>query len=560
MWVSRPGGGPKAGATPTKSEEHVLGRGRDRTHILILLIAIALRLINLNQSFWLDETIQAIISTKPLTAINWAADFQPPFFYFFTHFWMKIGNNSEWFLRLPSVVFGVLTVYWTYYLFSRMFNKTVGIISALLLATAPFSIYYSQEFRMYSLFTMLVLFSWIFLWEKRLVFYALTIAITLYTHYFTFIVIFSQLIYVLFTRKITIYQYIKILCGALIPFLFWLPILQKQITSAQNLISVWPRWREVSSVSFLKFPGLFLAKTTVGMISPENRVFYGGAVLIVGVIFLISLYKIATRILRSKFQETMLLLCYFFIPLLVAWVSGLFIFANSPHRLLFVLPAFYGIIAVGILEIKESFATFIFSIRLRKNITGRLKFLQRVKPNGLGSLKKTNYALFILELAKRSSEKIKVGLLLILILSNIFFSLTYLFNPHYHREDWREAVLYTDQKIGAAQSSAQRALLGEGSNLPGGGQTLSLFVEPWAPIIWYSKKPTQNIGASTSLQINDNSIKQRFESDIYLYTYLFELSDPQKKVENYLLRHGYKVTEEKDFRGVGIIKAYERSL
>ena len=40
--------------------------------ILILLLALMLRVIALNQSFWLDETIQATVSNSNSSSINWS--------------------------------------------------------------------------------------------------------------------------------------------------------------------------------------------------------------------------------------------------------------------------------------------------------------------------------------------------------------------------------------------------------------------------------------------------------------------------------------------------------
>lgn len=485
-------------------------RGR-KPILLIIFFSIILRLISLNQSFWLDEAAQAVLSAKPIFQVNYGADFQPPLYYILMHFWMKLGIREEWLLRLPSVFFGVSTVLLSYYFFKKLFDKKVGFMAAILLATAPYHIYFSQEFRMYSFFTFLMLLSWLFLWEKKWVWYGITILFSVFTHYFAFLAIISQFTYILLIKGER-RRYALTLLISLLPFLFWLPTLQKQLQTVGNLISLWPKWNQVAGVSFLKFPFLFLAKTTVGMISPANKLFYAGIVFIISLILLFSVSRILYLVFskNSKYSKYkilntkyLLLFCYLFIPLILAWFSGLFVSANSPHRLIFVLPAFYGILVAGMLYIKEPF-----------------------------------------KLAKRSSEKIKVGLIVILILSNISFSLLYLLNSKYHRENWRDAVAYTDSRIG--ESSI----------------VLSEYIGPWAPIAWYSQKPEKYLGASTQMYLTDESIKKRLDPYIFntkyfiLYTYLFELSDPQKKVENFLLNKNYHVTEEKDFRGVGIIKTF----
>src|SRR3989338_9982274 len=76
--------------------------------IAILCIALIIRLISLDQSFWLDEAAQAVLSRNPFIPGHFNGDFQPPLFYYLAHFWMQWGR-AEWFLRLPSVFFAVAT-------------------------------------------------------------------------------------------------------------------------------------------------------------------------------------------------------------------------------------------------------------------------------------------------------------------------------------------------------------------------------------------------------------------------------------------------------------------
>lgn len=82
--------------------------------LLILILAFVLRLINLNQSFWLDEAAQVIESARPLSAqFSIVSDFHPPLFHLILHFWMMLGNSEVW-IRLLPVSLGVATVYLIY--------------------------------------------------------------------------------------------------------------------------------------------------------------------------------------------------------------------------------------------------------------------------------------------------------------------------------------------------------------------------------------------------------------------------------------------------------------
>ncbi len=543
----------------------------------IILIALLLRLISLNQSFWLDEAAQATISRHSLTAINWAADFQPPLFYVMTLFWQGIGLNAEWFLRLPSVIFSILTIYFLFRLVDQLAlkNKNASHMareamrtefkkqnlyelaayanrliqdarfsSTLLLATSPFHLYFSQEYRMYSFFTFLTTLSWYFLYNKKLANYAIVLALALYTHYFAVLIIIAQALWMLLYRPKIVQRYLIVLAIAISPFLLWLPILGQQINTARDLITIWPKWSAVAGVGFWKFPGLLLAKFTVGMTSPEPKIIYALAVMIVGAIFLYSLVQIVLsikyKVLRvSSFikishhtkyfilhtdKKIMIFGFWFFIPTILAWFSSLWISANSPHRLLFVLPAFYGIIGMGLDN----------SIML--NLIQHLKKIPKQ----------------VRDDKKNLSKNISLILFILLLSSNIYFSGLYLFNHKFHREDWRSATRYTDQKIGE-----KGIALSESNNL-------------WAPMDWYSARPNRYIGASTEMNISEESVRQKLSPFlvscnvlhttciVVLYSYLSDLSDPSHLVEQNLLKNNYKLIEERDFRGVGIIKVFDK--
>ena len=83
-----------------------------------MFIGLVLRLISLNQSLWLDEATTAIVARD----FSWGdffgkflpADFHPPLYYVLVKLFAGLINNySEVALRLPSVIFGVLTVFFS---------------------------------------------------------------------------------------------------------------------------------------------------------------------------------------------------------------------------------------------------------------------------------------------------------------------------------------------------------------------------------------------------------------------------------------------------------------
>jgi len=468
-----------------------------RNIFIILSAALVVRCISLAQSFWHDEAIQAIVSRNPLFSVNWAADFQPPLFYVFSHFWVKLGIHSEKFLRFPNVLIGVLTVYSVYYFAKKLFNEHVALWSSILLSTSAYHIYYSQEFRMYSLFTLLNLFSWIFLWEKRWKLYSSVVITLIFTHYFGFLVLLSQFFFVLIAKQ-NLKRFTVSVSIACIPFLFWLPTFLKQIETAKLAAVQIPAWTNVLGVSFWKFPALVIAKFAVGVASPQNTMLYASIVIGFSLLFVLCFFNIIKKVSRPTYEiqntKYILLLCYLFIPLIVAWLASPFIKANAVHRFVFLLPAFYIFICIGIFQL---------------------------------------------------TQKTKYALLGVVVCINVFFTHSYLYSVQHHRENWREAVMYTDEKVQE-------------------GIVLSEFPQPWPGIEWYSKNRNRYLGSTTNLPMTPESINALLSNQIIntnrfiLYTYLFEITDPQKHVENYLAKHGYRLVQEKDFRGVGIIKTFLR--
>ena len=125
---------------------------------LVLGSALALRLISLNQSLWLDEAITARVVRQyglgEIVKMFSVVDFHPPLYYWILKLWTGVFGLGEISLRMPSVVFGVITVWLVYQLGKEIKNEKTGLGAGILTAVNPLLIYYSQEARMYSLAVM----------------------------------------------------------------------------------------------------------------------------------------------------------------------------------------------------------------------------------------------------------------------------------------------------------------------------------------------------------------------------------------------------------------------
>jgi mannosyltransferase len=187
--------------------------------LLILLLAAFLRFYRLDaQSLWADEGNSVSLSGRSLDLITagTAHDIHPPLYYYLLHFWMRVFGNSEFAVRALSALLGTVLVYLTYLLGRRLSDYWVGLIAGFLSAISPFQVYYSQETRMYILLaalSALSVYSFIrfleaeaartqntkhetrntYLWAAL---YTIATALSLYTHYsFPIIMVMENLLY-----------------------------------------------------------------------------------------------------------------------------------------------------------------------------------------------------------------------------------------------------------------------------------------------------------------------------------------------------------------------------
>jgi len=333
--------------------------------ILVLLLALVLRLICLNQSLWLDEAVQAITAQGSLAYIfqEIRGDFHPPLYFFLMHFWVRIFGSSEVALRMPSVLFGVGTIFIFYKLTMHVHGRFVATLSALFLATSQFHVYYSQEARMYSMATFFATLSMFYfikilniklqisnpnlkfqIFNKNYFLYLFSTLCLIYTDYYGFLVVLAQGIYLLTKRK---YKFLILnTCFLILCFLPWLPMLITQIKVGAAATQLLPGWGKLVNVSFLKAIPLTLVKFSIGRMTIFNKTIYWLVIaVILGLLGVLGYHFFNTKEGVRNYKSIMIL--WFVVPLVVSWVVSLFIPNFQPFRLLLILPAFYLILAGG---------------------------------------------------------------------------------------------------------------------------------------------------------------------------------------------------------------------
>lgn len=475
--------------------------------VIIVACALILRLININQSYWLDEGISVNaaknLSFAQIITTFSTGDFHPPLYYLLLKLIINTLGDSELVSRSISVISGVLTVLVVYKLAKNLYENQTAIVASALVATSPLLIYYSQEARMYSIATLFSTGSLYFftrlLKDDKIIYWAgfiISSVLAFYLDYMPLLIIPAYLLllisakrkYKRFTVK-TFFPAVILIFAILLP---WLNIFVKQLLAGLNLRNTTPTWEAIIGSSSVRDLAILIPKFIIGRISPENNLTYFLTFVPIG-LFIIALLVISA--IRLNFQRLSL---WFFVavPILLSFAISFFLPIFSYFRLIFVLPALYILLASAICNLNWS------------------------KPKNF--------------------------MLTLMLMINLFSTAIYFFNPKFQREDWKSATAFAAQK-----SNKDTIVLFE-----------SNFTIPTFDI--YNKENIKAHGALDSFSPDEEKVKENVSNltsnyqTVLLFQYLAPISDPQGYVFNSLINNNFRNVETKDFRGVGFVYVFER--
>jgi mannosyltransferase len=174
----------------------------------VTAVAAALRFPTLGeQSFWLDEAITVELVRDDLIEMLRAiphSESTPPLYYLLAWPWAKAFGTGEVGLRAFSALCGTATVPVAYGAGAALVSRRAGAIAALLAATSPLLVWYSQEARAYALFVLCGALSlWLFVRALRrpsrnaLVGWAAASALALASHYFAVFLVSVEAVFLL---------------------------------------------------------------------------------------------------------------------------------------------------------------------------------------------------------------------------------------------------------------------------------------------------------------------------------------------------------------------------
>ncbi len=326
-----------------------------KKHLLFItfLLAFLVRLIGLNQSFWLDEAISANI-IKNYSFINIITqfsptDFHPPLFYLILKAWSIIFGCTPVGLRLFSVTASLLTGLYLYKTAKLLFNQKTAILATTFLLFNPLFVYYSQELRMYALVTLFlsaVTFYFVktqslSLSSKSVLFFNLFIFLSFLTFYGSIFYIAGLFLLLLIQKKYKLI--IKLIPGILFSVLLILPLLYRQLFLSKTLLTDVTNWSLVLGKSNLKNLLLIPIKFSFGRLTFYPKKLY---YILAGfwTLFVFS------RLIRAKTSNHLKFL--FIFPLLLVFLISFKLPMLQYFRYLYLLPIFCLLLSVSLVKTK----------------------------------------------------------------------------------------------------------------------------------------------------------------------------------------------------------------
>lgn len=213
----------------------------------MLIMAAVARFFLIDESLRLDEAQSLWQTDRSLSGIMHvvARDVHMPLYHVLLFGWQKIFGNEVANVRIFSLIFSLAAIPAIYFLGKKYFTRPVALYASGLAAISPFLNWYGNEIRMYSLFVFLsVLNHYAFLsllaaggktegegpssqkaaWAA----YIITLFLGVYTHYFFWLIFFSQMAFFLLYRSSfppkAFQKFAAVALGALLfiaPWVYW---------------------------------------------------------------------------------------------------------------------------------------------------------------------------------------------------------------------------------------------------------------------------------------------------------------------------------------------------
>lgn len=249
----------------------------------IVTMAGGLRLYGLGaQSFWFDELVTMEVVDRPLLEVLGqvaAREGTPPLYYSLLWGWTRLFGTGDAAVRGLSALAGVAVVVVAYSIACELgLTRHAARVAALLVASNPMLVWYSQEARAYSLFTLVGATSILALLRALRrdtradhVLWAVCATAALSTHYFAFLLVAGEAAWLFIARRRRWRRHLMTVVAVGVVALGLLPLAIYQRSTNQQA------WIEDWSLGFrVRAAGHYLL---VGPAAPDDRLWIAAALL-----------------------------------------------------------------------------------------------------------------------------------------------------------------------------------------------------------------------------------------------------------------------------------------
>jgi len=214
--------------------------------LIIVLIGAVLRFYRLGySSFGIDEVYTIYETTN-----KFVSPVHPPLSFALLYPFITVFGINEFTGRITACLFGIATIPMVYLFGKKVFGRWEGLIASFIVATSFWHIALSQEARMYTQLTFLVIVALYFFVEaveggrlKAFLMSTVFLLLAIYTHYLTVLLLPVMFIYLLISGQFKR----KLLCRAGLCFalfaIFSLPVLISVLGGFEFKISEGDRYR-----------------------------------------------------------------------------------------------------------------------------------------------------------------------------------------------------------------------------------------------------------------------------------------------------------------------------
>ncbi len=341
---------PLVGAIPTKKQW--------LQRLVLLWTAFAIRALTLTtQGMWRDEVDQWRFAQETwsvlwsrFSQIGWNGPLYSPML----RLWIGVTGNSVYALRYFSLIWSLLSVALVYALGRRLFNDKTAWVTAILMAFSPYMIWYAQEVKMYAWVPFLVLII-LYTFEKARDRHwlrwggAIVVLMTLlvYSHILGPLLIPVLIVWFIAQRRRNLRVWagmaaiLIVLAVLSVPLLRWQPFL-----AFQTRETGFPRYT-LGQMALILLKGwsvgIYQAGWMRGNLDTYSTSLFG----------ILALIGLGGLIAKKQFRSLTVLLSWLSVPFLALWALSLRSPIFTDRYLIWLAPAFYFLVAQGILIFKK---------------------------------------------------------------------------------------------------------------------------------------------------------------------------------------------------------------